>query len=321
MPLVRPSNYKAPSILRNPHFNTIYAALFRKVELDYERERIFTTDGDFIDLDWAVIGSDKLIIAIHGLEGHSGRPYIKGMLRYFGQKGWDGLGMNLRGCSGELNHRLETYHMGATDDLETVIQHVLEQDRYRQIVIAGFSLGGNIVLKYLGERGSDLHPALKAGLTFSVPCEVLTSNVEINRRQNRIYLKRFLKTMNQKILEKGEIIPDFDPLPEGRLPENFYEFDNWYTAPINGFKDAEDYWRKTSSLRFLPNINLPCLLISAKDDTFLSPQSYPYNQAEANDSLYFENPSRGGHIGFVEWKENGAYYTDRRAWEFVKELV
>ena len=162
MPLIKNSTYKAPFLLRNAHTNTVYAALVRKVPgVFYEREVLDTPDGDFLDLDWSFVKSDKLVIVLHGLEGSADRPYMLGMIREFNRSGWDGLGFNFRGCSGRLNRKAASYHMGWTQDLEFVIEHILNLDKYREVVLVGFSLGGNVILNYLGRKGSAVPKLVK----------------------------------------------------------------------------------------------------------------------------------------------------------------
>lgn len=320
MPVIDNSSYSARGIFRNPHINTVYPALFRKVDLTYERERLSTPDGDFLDLDWSKTGSTKLIIALHGLEGSADRPYIKGMLRHFNDRGWDGLGLNFRGCSGEPNRRLRSYHMGETTDLDRVIQHIHSVGKYHSVVLTGFSLGGNVLLKYLGEKGREVPGFLKGAVAFSVPCFIPSANKEIDHWQNYLYLKRFLNSLNTKIEEKARRFPDQVRLPRP-MPKNFLEFDGQFTAPIHGFEDAQDYWHSCSSLNFLPDIHLPTLLINAGDDTFLSKECYPYNQARKMKQFFLEVPRWGGHVGFCPSNGSKTYWSEKRALEFLKPLA
>ena len=141
--------YKPCFLFRNKHINTCFPTLFRRINIEYERERIDTPDGDFLDLDWIKNGNDKIIVLCHGLEGSSRSKYIQGTARYFSERGWDVLAINYRGCSGEMNRKLTFYHMGYTEDLETALK---KTSQYKKVVLAGFSLGANVVLKYLGER-------------------------------------------------------------------------------------------------------------------------------------------------------------------------
>ena len=321
MPLIRKSAYRARGPFRYGHINTVFPALFRKVKgVTFERERVDTPDGDFLDLDWSVRGSRRLALLLHGLEGSAGRPYIRGMARYFNHNGWDALALNFRGCSGEPNRKLRSYHVGETGDLKWVISMILNQHNYESIALVGFSLGGNVVLKYLGENSEEVPAQVRCGIAFSVPCDVMSANREIDKWQNYLYRYRFIKSLNAKIREKAFRFPEVLRLPE-QMPQNFYQFDGRFTAPIHGFKDAEDYWVRNSSLRFLPDIRRPALLISAADDSFLSAVCYPCQLAEQHPHLFLEVPRWGGHVGFVSSGPGGAYWSEQRAYQFVKEVV
>ncbi|MCB0589224.1 MAG: alpha/beta fold hydrolase [Phaeodactylibacter sp.] len=321
MPLIKKSTYRARGPFRYGHINTIYPALFRKVEgVRFERERVETRDGDFLDFDWSAAGSRRLIILLHGLEGSAGRPYIRGMARYFNQRGWDALGFNFRGCSGEPNRKLRSYHVGETADLKWAISFILDKYDYESIVLAGFSLGGNVVLKYLGETGAEAPSPVRAGIAFSVPCDVESANREIDKWQNWLYRYRFIKSLNEKVREKALRYPEELKLPR-EMPKDFRQFDDRFTAPIHGFRDADDYWTRNSSLQFLPGIRRPALLVSARDDSFLSPSCYPCRLAEEHPDLYLEIPRWGGHVGFVSSGPGRAYWSEQRAFQFVEEKV
>ena len=321
MPLIRKSAYRARGPFRHGHINTVFPALFRKVKgVPFERERVDTPDGDFLDLDWSVRGSRRLALLLHGLEGSAGRPYIRGMARYFNHNGWDALALNFRGCSGEPNRKLRSYHVGETGDLKWAISMILDQRDYESIALVGFSLGGNVVLKYLGENSEEVPAQVRCGIAFSVPCDVMSANREIDKWQNYLYRYRFIKSLNAKIREKAFRFPEALRLPE-QMPQNFHQFDGRFTAPIHGFKDAEDYWTRNSSLRFLPAIRRPALLVSAADDSFLSPVCYPFQLAEQHPHLFLEVPRWGGHVGFVSSGPGGAYWSEQRAYQFVKEVV
>jgi len=320
MPLIQQSNYKPPFIFHNRHLNTTYPSLIRRVYgVRYERERIDTPDGDFLDLDWSKTGGKRLILGLHGLEGDASRPYIQGMLKLFNQRGWDGAGLNFRSCSGEPNRRARSYHIGDTGDVDFIIHHILKNHKYEEIALFGFSLGGNVVLKYLGEQGNELPDVIKRAVAFSVPCHIESANLEIEKWFNRVYRNRFLNSLNAKLLQKAELFPDEIQVPEGSLPKNFKEFDDLYTGPIHGFRDAQDYWNSNSSIHFIPGIKIPVLLINAKDDTFLSPQCYPVELAEKMKNFYLEMPEKGGHVGFVTRAKDGFYWSERRAARFILE--
>ncbi|MBS1486275.1 MAG: alpha/beta fold hydrolase [Bacteroidetes bacterium] len=307
--------YARPALFFNRHLETIYPALFRSVPLTYRRERITTADNDFLDLDWLNGGFTKLLILSHGLEGNSHRAYIKGMARHFFKNGFDVLAWNYRGCSGEMNHALRFYHSGATDDLQEVITHALRQG-YSEIYLIGFSLGGNLTLKYLGERSID--ERIKAAVAFSVPLELYSSCLKISNSSNRIYAQRFLRSLKKKVKEKSSKMKNLDVSKIDSI-KTLYEFDNLYTAPLHGFANALDYYRQSSAIHFLKNIQIPTLLVSAKNDPFLSHECFP--DTNENKMLHQEYPTHGGHVGFTTFNKNGVYWSEQRALDFILTQV
>lgn len=313
MPLI-PSKHKAPFYLFNGHLQTIVPGLFRQVAgVIYERERLVTPDEDFIDLDWSRVGSDTLVILSHGLEGDTGRPYITGMVKVFNAEGIDAMAWNYRSCSGEPNKLLRSYHLGASDDLELVVQHALSTYTYKTIHLIGFSAGGNITLKYLGENPSQVPEQVTRAAVFSTPVDLKGSAQKISR----VYTQRFLKSLGQKLEQKQQMYPDEVDLKDYNLFWSFPEFDDRYTAPLHGFKDAEDYYARVSSKQFLGNIRIPTLLVNAKNDPFLSEECYPIAEAKQNPNLYLEMPEEGGHVGFTEDFRNNRYYSEERALRFL----
>lgn len=321
MPLISSSGYSAKGAFRNTFFNTVYPALFRSVpEVEYERERMSTPDQDFLDLDWSRVGSKRLVLTLHGLEGQSDRAYIRGMIRHFNTQGWDGVAINYRGCSGEPNLQLQSYHMAATGDVHHVLDYLQKEGQYEEVVVIGFSLGGNLTLRLLAEVAHRPPSILKAAVAFSVPCDIATANVEIHRWFNYLYLRRFLKTLNEKARLKAQQFPDQVQLP-AKMPTTFYEFDDWFTGPIHGFRDGVDYYAKASSLQVLDAIKTPVLLISASDDTFLSPSCYPRDLAQQSRYLFFEQPDHGGHVGFANFGSSKSYWSEIRAFQFVEEIL
>ncbi len=320
MPIIQHSNYRPPLPFRWTHINTIYPALFRSLPaLDYERETIKTNDGDNLELDWIKNGKDRLLISLHGLEGTSDRPYMMGMLRRFQSAGWDGLAFNFRSCAGQINTNLRSYNMGATADLHHLIKHVVSKG-YKTITLVGFSLGGNLLLKYLGEGADFLPKEIKAAVAISVPCYIPTASIKIDQLENRVYLKRFMNTLNDKMTEKKALFPDHITLPK-KMPKNFQEFDAYFTSRIHGYSNAMDYWEHCSSLHFLPNIRRPVLLINALDDTFLSKECYPFEQARESKFFHLETPRYGGHCGFYTRKNNKFYWTEDRALAFSEAAI
>ena len=307
--------------MANGHVQTIFPTLFRtRPEVNYKRTRITTPDGDFLDLDWLrETVSTQLVILTHGLESSSSSKYISGMARAFHRLGWHALAWNLRGCSGEPNNQLTSYHCGSTDDLETVISHVEQLQLYTSVVLIGFSLGGNITLKYLGDRGTETPAVIKAAVSFSVATDLESSAKRLERFENRIYMQRFLKTLEQKVRDKMKQFP-------GRLDDHglkkmrtFREFDGAYTAPLNGFASAQDYWKRCSCGSVLGDITIPTLLVNAANDPFLPAECYPSKLAKDHPFLTLEIPDSGGHMGFVQLKSQPDYWTERRTIQFIRD--
>jgi len=321
MPIVSPSTYRPPPGLANGHLQTILPSLLRRVKsVAYRRERIGTGDGDFIDLDWACCGGRRLAVLCHGLEGSSQSAYIKGMAKAFNQAGWDAVAYNYRGCSGEANRRLRAYHSGASDDLATVHRHITGHHACRRIGWIGFSLGGNLVLKYLGENGRALDKKQHWAAAVSVPCDLAASARRLDRPANRIYNWCFLRTLKAKARWKARRHPDRIDLPKLAAARTLKAFDDLFTAPVHGFRDAEDYWRRCSSLGFLDRIRVPTLVINALNDPFLDGPCFPYDAARRNPMLLLETPRSGGHVGFLPRSRNGLFWHEARILQFARQL-
>lgn len=319
MPLIQNSSYHAPPWLPGGHVQTMFPALFRKVPLvTQRRERLELADGDFIDLAWASQGRSKLAILSHGLEANAETGYIQGMARALIRRGWDVLAWNFRGCSHEPNRLLRMYHSGETEDLHRVISHALETHPATSLDLLGFSLGGNLTLKYLGECPARLSPRLHRAVVFSVPCDLACSSQQLSLAKNRIYMERFLVAMRAKLRAKKRLFPDLLDLTGLEKIRTFQDFDDRYTAPIHGFRDAADYWQRNSCRQFLPAIRLPSLLMSAENDPFLGKSCYPREEAAASEWFHFEAPKTGGHVGFSSFGQRGEYGSESRALEFLE---
>ena len=313
------SDYQAPLFFRNGHRQSIYPTIFRKVDgVYYRREKITTPDDDFLDLDWMSGGSDKLAIISHGLEGNSSRTYVKGMVKAVTDAGFDALAWNFRGCGGTINRRPKLYHSGFYEDLETVIEHVFQHCKYREINLIGFSMGGNVSLIYLGRKGNTIDGRIKKCIAFSVPCDLKAGSEEIAKAGNQIYMKRFLRLLHEKIKAKKDAFPDLFDDHDYAAIKNFYDFDNRYTAPLHGFIDAFDYWQQCSSKQFIKDIRVQTLLVSALDDPFLAEACYPFKESAANPRVSLETPRHGGHVGFVTFKRNNLYWSEERCVAFLK---
>lgn len=315
MPLTSESFYQRPKWLFSGHLETIYPALFRKVELQKpDRERIATADGDFLDLDWYRNGNSKLVIISHGLEGNSSRPYMLGMAREFTLKGFDVLNWNFRGCGEEMNRKVIFYHSGATYDLDTVIEHA--QRNYQEVFLVGFSLGGNLSLKYLGEK-REISKKIKKAVAISVPLDLAGSCNKISSGENVIYSKRFLNTLKEKVVKKALAFPGELPVGLLRKIKTLRDFDEYFTGPMHGFSDAEEYYRINSSLQFLDQIEVPTLVLNAQNDPFLSKTCFPIKLARKLVNVHFEFPKHGGHVGFSGPSTKKSYYSELRAVEFI----
>jgi len=319
MPLLQQSSYRPPFLLRNRHLQTILPNALRRVGgVTYTRKRLTTPDNDFIDCDWSCIGSKKVAVVIHGMEGHSKRPYVLGMVRACNKAGWDVVAVNMRGCSGEPNLLARSYHNGSSDDVALVVDH-LATLHYESIRLAGFSLGGNVILKYLGEGHWNYPRILTAAVAISTPCHLASCAEKLAQKENAFYMQRFMRMLHHKIKAKKQHFPtqlddkNFDHI------KNFKQFDDRYTAPLNGFTSAEDYWTKASSLEYIPAITLPTLLISAADDPFLSPQCFPTAIAENHKSVTLEITRYGGHCGFIACNREGYFWHEKRAVEFLRD--
>ena len=324
MPLLPEPEYKAKFPFTNPHIQTLLPPLFRKVDIvTAPRERIRTQDNDFLDIDWLYAESEQaksVVVLSHGLEGHSKRKYIRAMARCMNQQGWDVAAWNFRGCSGDMNLQPHTYHSGQTEDLHTVVLRCVEKG-YKRVALAGFSMGGNQICKYLGEVPEKVPEQVVAAATFSVPCDLTGASMELAKPVNTIYMLYFMRSLKEKVRMKHTQFPDMFPLEGLDTMTTFSEFDSAYTAPVNGFIDCWDYWEKCGCGQFLDDVNVPCLIANAKDDPFLSASCYPYEQAGRNEKLFLEVPVHGGHVGFVEKNAGGYYWSDLRAVSFLHSYL
>lgn len=301
MPIVERSSYQAPWILRDPHLSTILPAFRLAAKVRYQRRRIETPDQDFFDVDYSKIGSKSLGILAHGLEGSSHSPYMTHATQSLNRAGIDVAAMNYRSCSGEPNDLIKSYHSGKSDDLALLIDK--NTTDYENIYIVGFSIGGNITLKYLGENHDKLPPEVKGAVVFAVPFCLEACAYELTKSHNAIYMKYFLWHLHGKIRAKMKKFPGQIDDKDFHKIKDFYDYDKLYTAPLNGFKDEYDYWTQASSKRFLPIIKTPTLIVNALNDPFLAGDCYPFEAAENNPYLFLETPLHGGHMGFASFSK------------------
>jgi predicted alpha/beta-fold hydrolase len=320
MPIIRDSDYRSPFWLLNEHWETIIPSIVRKPKkLLYSRERFITTDGDFLDLDFVYKQKNRIAILSHGLEGHSDKYYMRGMARQFIQKGWDTLSWNCRSCSEELNIMPKLYHHGATKDLEEVVDFVSAKG-YTQILLIGFSLGGSLVVKYLGENSKRIPSSIVGGIAFSIPCQLGSCAKKLSEPGNKIYLNRFLKKLKNKIKAKSIQFPEIFDLEGIDAITSFYEFDTKYSAPINGFNSAEDFYAYASAGNYIEGIRVPVLLVNSLNDPMFPEDCYPFEAAGPHHYFYLETPQRGGHLGYW-WPGMKQSWAELRAYQFVQEVI
>lgn len=321
MPVFTASTYKPTPFLFNGHLETIIPSAFRKIEnVSYTRERLEIPDGDFLDLDWLKGHGKKLVIITHGLEGSSARHYVKGMAKYFHHNGWDALAWNCRGCSGEINRMPRLYHHAATEDLGYVIDHVLSTTQYDSIALVGFSMGGSLSMKYLGENAGALSSRIKSAAVFSVPCDLRSSAQALDQASMSFYRKRFIKKIEIKLRQKSVQFPETFRLEGFEKIRYFEELDERYTAPLHGFKNALDFYDKASARHYLPSITIPVLIVNAVNDPFLTPACSPRELAYRHAYVYLETPRRGGHVGFPLYNKE-ENWMETRAFQFVTDMV
>lgn len=316
MPLVT-SSFRPPWWLRNGHLQTILPVVWpRRVQLDYTRERLELADGDFLDLAWARTRARRLAILLHGLESEADAGYMRGLARALNLANWDALAWSFRGCGPEPNRLARFYHSGETRDLAAVIAHAANAG-YERIVLIGFSLGGNVTLKYLGEAPP--HLRVVGAVAISAPVDLAASARALDLDwANRLYLGRFLQTLIAKVEAKALLFPDEIDVAGVRRIRSFQEFDDRYTARLHGFRDAADYWAQSSARQYLPGIAVPALLINAQDDPFLPAACFPVAEAEASACFFLEAPRHGGHVGFRETLRGAAPgWLERRVVEFL----
>ena len=314
--------------LCGPHRQTVWRRLFDGgPSPPYRRERFETSDGDFVDLDWFESDGPSvdrpLVVVLHGLEGSSRSNNVVGLLREAARRGWDGVAMNFRSCSGELNRRPRFYHSGETGDLGDVLSSLIARRPGRPIGLVGYSLGGNVLLKWLGERNDKVPEPLRAAVAVSVPFDLSAAAFRVDHGLSRIYGQVFLRTLKEKALAKIRLYPDLLDPDEVAAIRSFALFDDRVTAPLHGFANGRDYWTRASAAPWLDAIRKPTLLINASEDPFLPAACLPLGAVARSPWLAAQFTPRGGHGGFVEgwWPGAVSYWVDRRAMAFLDSVI
>lgn len=326
-----PAQHFVPALgLGNPHLQTLWGPLWRKtVHLERRRERIWLQDGDFLDMDWHGPHDAKVpvVLVLHGLTGSSNSPYVAGLQRAMDKRGWASVALNWRGCSGEPNLLARSYHSGASEDLAAVIDHLRAARPLAPLYAVGYSLGGNILLKHLGESGLD--SGLQGAAAVSVPFRLDECADRIGMGFSKVYQRHFMREMVGYIKDKQRRF-QHEGLSDGLAAlaalgsldnlRTFWEFDGKVTAPLNGFVNAEDYYRRASSRYFLGAIRTPTLLVQSVDDPFVFKHSLPALD-ELSASTQFDLQARGGHVGFVGGSlSKPLYYLEQRIPDWLVDV-
>lgn len=310
--------YKPNWLFKHRHIATCFPTLFRKIKVDYtERERLTTYDGDFIDIDWIKQGSDKLLILCHGLEGSSRSKYIQAHAKYFSERGWDIIAINYRGCT-DVNLKPYAYHGGMTMDIKLLVEE--KGKNYKKVAVGGFSLGANMVLKYLGTE--KVPKNLICGFAVSPPCDFFSSNEKFKLRSNIVYSKRFLRKLKMKSEKKYETHPEWRELIDIEKimkAKTIQDFDEAYTGRFFGFNGAVDYYKKVSSVQNFKDIEVPTYILTPLDDPMMGEGCYPYEECKKNKNIKFDTPKYGGHVGFPSFK-NYPYVLEENIYEFVNSV-
>ena len=298
-----PETFRPPVWLKNKHMQTILASLVNpKLEIPYRRERWDTPDNDFLDLDFIDGDPQKpVVLACHGLEGSSESQYIRRLMNRAKAENWNGIAINFRGCSGEENKQLRTYHSGETSDLHWVISKIRQQ--YQQsLFLCGYSLGGNVIAKWLGEQGQKAKNIVSGACVCCAPFDLFLCQQRLDQGFNKfVYVKSFLKTLKPKTQRKLMRYSDRKDLDLEKImnARTFKEFDNYATAKMHGFSDYRDYYKQCSSRSFIKDIAIPTLLISAMDDPFIPSAALPGSLDINHETVKTYYATKGGHIGFI----------------------
>jgi predicted alpha/beta-fold hydrolase len=293
-------DYRPPKWLPGGHAQTIYPLLIKPDPLPYLRKRLETPDGDFIDLDWndTADQSKPLVILFHGLEGSANSHYAIALMRALSAAGWGGVVVHFRGCSGEINRLPRAYHSGDSDEIDWVLRHIQRQFPDRPRYAVGVSLGGNALLKWLGEREHDAAHCICAAAAISAPLDLTACGHHLGRGFNKVYTRHFLNTLKARAAAKLQHFPGIFDERRMRAAASLYEFDDAVTAPLHGFSSADDYWRRASSKPWLAGVHLSTLVLNARNDPFLPASALP-TPDQVTASVRLDFPREGGHAGFV----------------------
>lgn len=319
MPHIKNSTYcRAPFGQFNGHLQTIIPS-FRKITgVTYVRERIITPDNDFLDLDWIEGKNRRLIILTHGLEGSSSSKYMLGTAKLFANHGFDVLCWNCRSCSGEMNKTFRLYNHGEIEDIQLVVNHALTHKDYDDIILIGYSMGGNINLKFVAEKSP---PSVSTVIAFSSPLEMRTSTAILDLPSRILYKKGFQKGILPKVKLKAQLYPHLLSAADIEAAKTWEAEQALFFVKINGYKSLDDFYEKGSAVNFIHKIKIPTLIVQAANDPMLTPACSPTQLAENHAFIHLETPHIGGHCGFALPHNKAHTWAEYRALEFVKKGI
>lgn len=313
--------YRPPFWLRNGHVHTIYASKFLSTTpVNFERQRWDTPDDDFIDVDLLRADNKKVLVLGHGLEGSSERPYIQTAARYFFENGWDVIAWNSRSCSGEMNLMPKLYCHGDTSDLDFVV-HEATGMNYEKIALVGFSMGGAIILNWLGRQGNQIELPVVAAAAISAPCDIRAASQNLEKGFKKLYGNYFLEKLKEKVKLKAAQFPGLLNTQGIDHIKRWQEFDDRFSAPLNGLEDADAFYKFCSANERMHQIAVPTLILNALDDPILSKQDYPRETISSNKKIHTYFPKYGGHVGFLQYPTSGASHAEQTALQFISPFL
>lgn len=314
-------HFKPAWWLPGPHLQTLWPALiYRKVHILHRHEQFELPDGDFLDLVWVGKGGGPIVLVLHGLSGSVKSPYVIRILQTIYNCGWQGVLMHFRNCGGKPNRLPRSYHSGETGDLKTVVAELIRRDPQTPILAVGYSLGGNVLLKWLGETGAQ-NP-LKAAAAISIPFELEKTVTHLSKGFSKLYQWRLVRELIRNHQRKFEQIQSPIDFGDTSKLNTLWEFDNTITAPLHGFNNAKEYYTQSSSRRYLANIQVPTLILHSRNDPFTTSCSIP-KPHEVSSQITLEISEQGGHVGFVmgkyPWKP--IYWLEQKIIRYFKEQL
>lgn len=317
------AGYRPPWWCRNRHLQTVWSVVRRRRPPGLVRERLEIPDGDFVDLDWLPgLPGTPLLLVLHGLEGMTTSHYIAGLLRLAAARNWRAAVLWFRSCSGEMNRLPRFYHSGDTGDLDHTLGWLTEREPSLRVGVVGVSIGGNVLLKWLGEQRDMAPKTVVAAAAISVPFDLEACARVMDRGlQKVLYTASFMRSFRHKTRAKARQHPGFVDVQAALRASTFAAYDRAVTAPLHGFADEVDYWQQSSSGPYLAHIRRPTLLLNALDDPFIPPTSLP-DRATLPPDVRAEFVPHGGHVGFVEgWPWRSGSWAERRAVEFLASVL